>query len=147
MHSPQSDSQRCPQSTPTHVGLDHSILAYTFMFLSLSKSITLPNRYAQHPAIIRPLALTDLSRICPLPGFLSTRMFQHVDGCFYSRPNFTIFERILTAQSSGIALNGNWAGDPTSRLKPQQARASMPEVRGLRPAFRSGKINCTNRKS
>jgi hypothetical protein len=64
-------------------------------FFVLSKSITLPDRYAQHPAIICPLAVTDLSRICPLPGFLSTRMLQHIDGCFYSQVNFTILGRIL----------------------------------------------------
>jgi hypothetical protein len=70
-------------------------LRILFKFVCLSSSITLPNRYAQHPAIICPLTIPDLSRICPLPGFLSTRMFQHIDGCFYSHLNSTISERIL----------------------------------------------------
>ena len=84
-----------------------------------SKSITLPNRYAQHPAIICPLAVTVLSRICPLPGFLSTRMFQHVDGCFYSQVNFTILERIL-------------------RLKPWHRFKAAKAATGSTPAMNGG---------
>jgi hypothetical protein len=36
---------------------NRSILAYTYQFFMLSKSITLPDRYAQHPAIVCPLKL------------------------------------------------------------------------------------------
>ena len=85
------------------------------MFLSLSKSITLPDRYARHPAIIRPLTVPNLSRICPLPGLLSTRMFRHVDGYSYS------LKSILPL-----------------RLKPCNRSKAAKAATGLTPAINGG---------
>jgi hypothetical protein len=94
----------------------------------LSKSTTLPNRYAPHSAIICPFAVTDLSRIRSLRGLLPLlELFQHVDGCFYSRSNFIIFERILLLKQR-------------NRFKAAEAatgKGPIAEARGLRPALHS----------
>ncbi len=40
-------------------------------------------RYAQQPAFCLPFNYSESSRICPLPGFHRTRLFQHADGYSY----------------------------------------------------------------
>ncbi len=76
-------------------------------------------RYAQQPAIICPLTVPKRSRICPLPGFLRTRMSQHVDGYSYLLLHFIT--------------------NTLRRLKPPPTypRVSHPGARRARPSVNS----------
>ncbi|WP_333157486.1 hypothetical protein [Microcoleus sp. B9-D4] len=58
----------------------------------------MPDRYAPHPAIIRPLSIPHQRRMSPLPGFLRTRMILRVDG--YSYLLFELYQKLKAVETA-----------------------------------------------
>ena len=58
----------------------------------------MPDRYAQQPAFCLPFNYSEWSRICPLPGFHRTRLFQHADG--YSYLLFELYQELKAVETA-----------------------------------------------
>ena len=58
----------------------------------------MPDRYAQQPAFCLPFNYSESGRICPLPGFHRTRLFQHADG--YSYLLFELYQELKAVETA-----------------------------------------------